>query len=113
MKLIAVFSIFVGEAVAISAELMQARQGKHGIAARDLAALLGVFLVSGVLLLVGYGLGYRSFEKIWIVSIASMASILVAEPILNYVFFRELPERGTLIAFPLIVIAFIISVIYR
>lgn len=55
--------------------------------------------VAGAFLIGGYMIGYNAFRNIWIVSVISVTSILIVEPVLAYTICRELPTRGALIGF--------------
>lgn len=98
-KIASILLIIVGEFFAIGAEMVAAKK-------LDLATLAGgkIFLlmfitmtVAGGFLVLGYMLGYKAFQNIWIVSAISVTSILIIEPILAYVIFHELPTKGALI----------------
>lgn len=102
LKIVAVAAIFVGEALSIIAELIASKQ--FGKAGGDLAMLLPIFLlisVGGILLIFGYALGYMHLKNIWIIAAISVGAILVAEPILALLFFRDAPTTGSLIGLTL------------
>jgi hypothetical protein len=42
-------------------------------------------------------LGFRAFQNIWIVSVSSITSILIIEPLVSYAFFRQSPTTGAFI----------------
>jgi uncharacterized membrane protein len=63
-----------------------------------------------VLLLLGYYLGYRGLKNIWVVTVVSIGSILVAEPVLILVFFRDAPTPGAWVGLGLAVLGIIASV---
>lgn len=80
-------AIFLGECLAILGELQ---------AAKDRLALGTVLALVGVpLLLYGYWLGVRT-GTVWKVTAVSVGSILIAEPVLVWLVFREAPSRGEL-----------------
>lgn len=54
-------------------------------------------LAAGILLLVGYMLGLKAFENIYIVSVVSITSILVLEPLLAFLVLHQLPTRGAVV----------------
>jgi hypothetical protein len=56
--------------------------------------------------------GYRVFKNIWIVSAISITSILITEPILNYLIFHELPTKGALAGLILGVIGFVLALLF-
>ncbi|WP_439360267.1 hypothetical protein [Bradyrhizobium sp. DASA03007] len=98
LKIVAVAAIFLGEALSIFAELIASRQ--FGKAGGDLAMLLPMFLLisfGGILLVFGYALGYMHLKNIWIIVAISVGAILVVEPMLTLLLFREVPTTGSLI----------------
>ncbi len=50
--------------------------------------------MGNIILVFGYVLGIRSFKDIWIVTVISVTSIIILEPIMNYSIFREAPSTG-------------------
>lgn len=59
--------------------------------------LFPLIALAGGLLIAGYMIGVRAFQNIWIVSAVSITSILVIEPVLDYVVFQQLPTTGAVI----------------
>ncbi|WP_245285123.1 hypothetical protein [Bradyrhizobium sp. WSM3983] len=53
--------------------------------------------VGGILLVCGYALGYMYLKSIWIIAAISVGAILVMEPILALLLFRDVPTAGSLI----------------
>ncbi|MGY3238077.1 hypothetical protein ACVWZ4_001265 [Bradyrhizobium sp. USDA 4472] len=98
LKIVAVAAIFLGEALSILAELIASRQfGKTG---GHMAMLWPMFLLAsfaGILLVFGYALGYMHLKNIWIIVAISVGAILVLEPILTLLLFRDVPTVGSLI----------------
>lgn len=68
---------------------------------------------AGFGLLLAYVLGIKAFKNIWVVSVISITSIVIAEPILIYAVFRELPTRGALIGFVLGVVGLLSAVFLK
>lgn len=99
LKLAVVLLIFLGEACAIAAEMWGARM--YALSSPPLLQLflkmMIVMTVGGSLLILGYTLGFRVFQNIWIVSATSITSILIIEPILAYTLFQQAPTTGALI----------------
>lgn len=98
LKIVAVGAIFFGEALSIIAELIASRQ--FGKAGGHFTTLLPMFLlisVGGILLVCGYALGYMYLKSIWIIVAISVGAILVVEPILALLLFRDVPTAGSLI----------------
>ncbi|MCP3392154.1 hypothetical protein NLM27_25555 [Bradyrhizobium sp. CCGB12] len=111
MKIVAVGAIFFGETLSIIAELIASKQ--FGKAGGDLATLLPMFLLisfGGVLLVFGYALGYMHLENIWIIIAISVGAILVVEPVLTLLLFRDVPTAGSLIGLTLGVLGTIAAV---
>lgn len=102
VKIVAVAAIFVGEALSIIAELIASRQ--FGKAGGDVTMLLPMFVlisVGGVLLVFGYALGYMHLKNIWIIVAISVGAILVVEPVLAFILFRDVPTAGSLVGLTL------------
>ncbi|KYK44216.1 hypothetical protein A1D31_37365 [Bradyrhizobium liaoningense] len=98
LKIVAVAAIFLGEALSILAELIASRQFRK--AGGDLAMLWPMFLLvslGGILLVCGYALSYMQLKNIWIIVAISVGAILVVEPILTLLLFRDVPTAGSLI----------------
>ncbi|MGY8684386.1 hypothetical protein Q2941_42535 [Bradyrhizobium sp. UFLA05-153] len=56
-----------------------------------------LIMLGGILLVSGYAIGYMHLKNIWIIVATSVGSIVVAEPILTFLLFREVPISGSLI----------------
>ena len=101
IKIFSICLIFLGEAISIYAEMVGARS--NFVASQPfLQIFLKVFLiiaVAGGFLVTGYMLGFKSFNNIWIISIASITSILILEPILAWTFFSQVPTIGAIVGF--------------
>jgi hypothetical protein len=101
--LIAILLIFVGEALSIGAELGASRRfAEHN----DAYVLIFLWMfpliaLGGALLVVGYMLGYSHLKNIWIIAAVSVSSIVVVEPLLAFLLFRQLPTFGAAIGFAL------------
>ncbi|MBB4363026.1 hypothetical protein GGD65_004059 [Bradyrhizobium sp. CIR18] len=75
-------------------------QGNSQKTGGDLAMLWPMFLLvslGGILLVFGYALGYMYLKNIWIIVAISVGAILVVEPILAVLLFRDVPTAGSLI----------------
>ncbi|MFB9264626.1 hypothetical protein ACFFWD_15850 [Bradyrhizobium erythrophlei] len=102
LRIVAVGAIFSGEALSVIAELIASKKfGKaSGHQAPLLPTLLPMFLLiatGGILLVYGYALAYMHLKNIWIIVAMSVGSILVVEPILTFLLFRDVPTTGSLI----------------
>jgi hypothetical protein len=113
-KILSIFLLFLGESLAIYAEIIAART--YSLNSKPfLQIFLKTFIIivfAGVFLLVGYMLGINAFKNIWIVSVTSITSILIMEPILAYTIFQQLPTKGAIIGFILGVIGFVSSILF-
>ena len=90
-KLLAIILLIIGEAISIYIELILAKGNKN------ILLLSLIFIFATPFLLYGYILGYQSFQNIWVVSVISITSILIIEPVLCWIIFKELPSRGAII----------------
>ena len=89
LNVLVVLLIFVGEAFAIYAEMAAARAHANDVSiARISIQSFILILVAGSLLIAGYMFGLQSFKNIWIVSVTSVTSILIIEPVLAWTFFH-------------------------
>ena len=111
-KLLVIVLIFLGESLAIYAEMWGAHQG-----AFDNKPWMQIFFkmfliitISGGLLISGYMLGFKAFQNIWMVSVTSITSILIVEPMLAYVFFRQMPTLGATVGLVLGAIGFLATI---
>lgn len=98
-KVLVLLLLFAGETLMIYAEMIGARS--HSVDSRPFFEVFSkmylLVLVSGGFLIAGYMFGFSVFRNIWIVSVASITSILIMEPLLAYLIFQQLPTRGALI----------------
>ena len=114
MKFIVLFLLFLGEFISIALEIILAGKFKSSGNLSEILKvfvyLIPIFILCLVFLLLGYIYGYRYFRKIWIVTIISWSSIVLVEPILNYIIFKELPSGKVVIASVLALAAIFISI---
>lgn len=95
-RILVIVLIFFGEAVYIYAEMLGAK-GNDLVSRPFFQLFLKSFLiimVSGGCVLLGYMLGIKAFKNIWVISVLSVTSILIAEPIMAWIFFKQLPTIG-------------------
>lgn len=107
------FALFFGEALIIGIEMWAAR---HFDTSQPWATILPAFIISiagAVLLVYGYTFGYQVFKNIWIVTALSIASIVVVEPFIAWILFREMPTTGAFIALILGIIGIITSIVVK
>lgn len=108
-KGVAVILLFLGEALAIYAELYAA---KKNVSLFDKELFLKMFLlmaVAGGALIAGYMVGYKLFSNVWIVIALSIGAIVVIEPAIAYFLFKELPTKGAMIGLVLGVVGMLSS----
>jgi len=108
-KILVILIIFLGETLAILAEITSAKYFAidHNSFSRGVIRAIPIMLTGSLLLVFGYMLGLKNFKNIWIVSAVSITSILIAEPIINYTITKQLPGRGALIGLTLGVLGFL------
>ena len=100
-KFLGIFILIAGEVITIAAEIYGAKffgLGMGGFKSVFWKLALPITF-GGLLLLAGYMLSMQSFKNIWIVTVISISSIIISEPILNYAITRQTPTRGALIGF--------------
>lgn len=99
LKFYALACLVIGEILSVYSEMAAAKSysaaltGGLSIFSRNFA----IIIAAGAFLIAGYMLGYSAFKNIWIVSVTSVTSILIVEPLLTYTIFHQLPSRGALI----------------
>lgn len=114
LKIGAILFLFIGETLSICAEIILAKRYSLDQPFWRLFFIGFIFLTfTGALIITGYLLGIKAFKNIWIVSVASITSILIMEPIVGYLVFRQLPTKGALIGLILGAIGFAAAVFYK
>lgn len=88
MNLASIIAMFVGEALCIYSELLYARGTSWWWA-------FLLITLAGIPLLYGYKYGTLSAESAWPVFVVSLVSILIVEPVLVWVMFRDRPSWGS------------------
>lgn len=94
-KIIPIILLFVGESLAIYSEIIAAKN--INTFNSTFLKMSGVMALAGLLLIGGYMLGLKYWQDIWIVSVVSIASIIIMEPVITYSLFHTLPAKGALI----------------
>ncbi|UCD03699.1 MAG: hypothetical protein JSW73_04125 [Candidatus Woesearchaeota archaeon] len=114
LKIIIIAMLFLGESLAIFAEMTAAKT--YSISDKPalhiFLLMLIVILLAEAFLILGYMFGFSTFKNIWVISVASITSILIMEPILAYTFFNQLPTKGAVVGFVLGVLGFISAMTY-
>lgn len=94
----AVGLMVLGEFCAIYSEVVAARLAHTGNTSwPDLAFPVLIMCFAGICLIGAYWLGYLAVGDIWMITVVSVTSLLLLEPLVIWSVFRELPGRGTLI----------------
>ncbi|AZE55850.1 hypothetical protein SAMN05216475_1650 [Pseudomonas synxantha] len=102
-ELLGVFALglmVIGEFCAIYSEVVTARLAHTGGGSWGAFVLpVVVMCFAGFCLLGAYWLGYRAVGDIWIVTVVSVTSLLLLEPVVVWSLFHEAPGRGALVGF--------------
>lgn len=85
----AIIALFCGESLAIYGEMLATKSRFTW------AVLCGV--IGQLSLLYGYWIGYKATGHVWSVTVASIGSIVIVEPILIWITLHEPPTRNALI----------------
>lgn len=114
LQVVSFFSLLIGEALSIISENIVAKRmhdGKTFFASLALPFIL--IIIGGFLLVVGYGAGIRGFKNIWTVVLLSIFSIILVEPAVSYLLFREFPTKGQYIGLALSIAGVLIATTVR
>jgi drug/metabolite transporter (DMT)-like permease len=106
-------ALFFGEMLIIGVEMWAAKLFKPAEPWAVILPAITLSIVGVCLLVYGYTFGYQAFKNIWIVTGISIASILVVEPLVAWLLFREMPTTGAFIALVLGVIGIITSIVVK
>lgn len=110
-KISAVVLILLGEGFSVYAEMIVAQKYGSSSSIRLILKMSVVAFIAGLLLILGYALGFKAFRNIWVVSVASVTSILIVEPLIVYAVFHELPNRGAAVGLILGALGFIATMV--
>jgi hypothetical protein len=114
-KTFAIILILFGEMVTIYAEMLLARN--NFLNSPPLSKIFWqpflIMVIGGTLLITGYFVGFGAFKNIWIVSVISITSILIIEPVLAYTIFHQLPTKGAALGFFLGALGFITALFIK
>ncbi|WP_054063206.1 hypothetical protein ACMGT0_17455 [Pseudomonas sp. RHF3.3-3] len=90
----------VGEFCAIYSEVVTARLAQTGnVSWEAFSVPVLIMCLAGLCLLGAYWLGYAAVGDIWVVTVVSVTSLLILEPLVVWSLFGEVPGRGALIGF--------------
>jgi len=113
-KIIVALLLFFGEGLTILAEISSAHQlSRHVTPFMEIFATQMVLIVFACLLIVAaYVIGVKKLASVWVVTAISILAILLVEPVVVWLFFRTLPERGALIGLIFGAIGFVCSCLF-
>ena len=113
-KILVLAAIIVGEVTLIFSEILGAHiygGGEKTFWATFLRLVIPL-TIGAWILLAGYILGLINFQNIWVLSVVSITSVLIFEPILAYAITGQLPTTGALIGFSLGAVGLIITLFW-
>ena len=115
LQVLTIVFLFFGESLAIYSEIAGANKvdSQNKIVGKIWAQFFILIAISGALLISGYFIGILAFKNIWIVSVISILSILIVEPILAYAIFRQFPTVGAIIGFVLGSIGLMVTIFLK
>ena len=113
-KILVIIIIFTAEGLMIFNEMKGAKLFSDSTQtfSKIFFKLAPILILGAIGLLIGYMIGFRSYNNIWIVSVISITSILILEPILAYSIFHQYPTRGALIGLILGITGFAFTLFY-
>lgn len=79
--------LVIGEALFVYCEMIIAKQS-------HILSMTILSLFAGLVVIAGYYYGYQLSKNIWIVTAASIGTILITEPVISWLVFHEIPTRG-------------------
>jgi hypothetical protein len=109
IKLLAIFLVFLGELFAVYAETFAV---KFSLWSGGFWKMFLIMVLGGFLLVAGYVLGYRAYQNLWIITVISITTLLIAEPLVILVFFKQIPTVGAIIGFILGIIGLFCSIFF-
>lgn len=114
LQVLAIILIVMGEALAIGAEVFAAYrvQQSHALGATFQGTIIPMLLGSA-LILAGYVVGYAAFKNVWVITIFSVGSIVIVEPLIIWYFFHEFPSKGALLGCVLAVMAITSALVWK
>lgn len=112
-KLLVILVIFIGEGLMIYSEMYGARQYAPGSFNNIFWKMLIIAIPGSALLVAGYITGFNAFKNIWIISVVSITSILLIEPVLAYAVFHQLPTKGALTGLILGVVGLFLGIFWK
>lgn len=114
-KILSISLLFFGEALIIYAEILSAKMfyTQNQPFWFVISRVGAIAFISTFMLLCGYMFGLAAFKNIWIVTVISITSILLAEPILTYTVTHQMPTKGAVAGLILGLIGLIITLVWE
>jgi hypothetical protein len=109
LKLASILLVFLGELFAVYAETFGV---KYNFFSGNFWKIMLIMCLGGVFLVIGYILGYRAFHNLWTITVVSITTLLIAEPIIILAFFHQTPTIGAVIGFILGAIGLIAALLF-
>ena len=111
-KFLVILFLFIGESFYLYSEMFIAKNAVSDSpkAFAFVSALLMV-VAGGILFLGSVYFGMHLFKNIWIIAVMSVTAIVIMEPILAWLFFKQLPTVKTAIGFILGAVGLFIALI--
>ena len=115
LQILSIFLLFIGESLAIYSEIAGANKvaSQNKISSETFWWFFILITIAGFPMIGGYFFGILVFKNIWIVSVVSIVSILIMEPILAYLIFKQFPTMGALIGFVLGSIGLVVTLVIK
>jgi hypothetical protein len=108
-KIAGVLLVFLGELFAVLAETFGT---KYQMFSSGFWRMILLITISGLFLVLGYYYGYKGFQNLWIITVVSLTTLLIVEPLIIFTIFGQTPTMGALIGFILGVIGLICAIIF-
>lgn len=108
-KITSVILVFLGELLAVYAETFAIKYRAFSGGFWRMAIIISF---GGFLLIAGYIIGYKAFQNLWIITVISITTLLIAEPLIIIFFFNQFPTTGAIIGFLLGVIGLLIALLF-
>ena len=114
LQILVLATLFIGESFYLYSEMFVARHSASGtFGSKIFAIAMLLVMIGGMLFLLAVSKGIIAFDRnIWIIAVMSIAAIVIMEPVLAWIFFRQIPSIGAIIGFILGVIGLLMAVFF-
>ncbi|MCX6720207.1 MAG: hypothetical protein NTW11_00080 [Candidatus Staskawiczbacteria bacterium] len=109
LKFLVILFLFIGESFYLYSEMFVAKNSVAGSSKTFFIPAILMVIMGGILFLGSVYFGMHLFKNIWIIAVMSVAAIVIMEPLLAFVFFKQLPTIKTSIGFILGILGLIIA----